>query len=76
MINDIVAELIKEDTQLLIERLAVNIRGNTTFELTQNQEALGIILLAVDDAKTSDRPASASTLYREVFELTKEMLKS
>jgi len=75
-LTDIVTELIKADTKSLIERTAQEILGNPDPTLDQVKQAFGIILLAVDDAKTIDLPASASTLYREVFELTKEMMKS
>ncbi len=75
-LTDIITKLIKADTNALITLTAEAILARPDYIMASDlrSQAFGIILLAVDDAKTSDRPASAATLYREVFALTKELM--
>lgn len=75
-LTDIVTKLINTDTASLIERTAQAILEKPeAMTLNQVNRVFGIILLAVDDAKTRDHPASAATLYKEVFAMAKEILK-
>jgi hypothetical protein len=72
-IGDIIDYLLVSDTSKLIVDLADSVIANPSLVETFPQ-TLGIIVLAVDDAKTSDRPSSQNALYLDTFRMTKERL--
>lgn len=79
-VTELIINLINSDTTTIIERMAKNVLANpeAMFSMTSfdTYQLAGIVLLAVDDAKTSDRPASANGLYQAVFNKTKELLNN
>lgn len=70
---DIVAELIQENTKLLSDRAIQMVRACVD-GIPKELEEIGIILLAVEDAKTQDYPSNTVALYEEAFELAKELI--
>ena len=72
-IGDVIDYLLVSDTSKLIVDLADSVIANPSLVETFPQ-ALGIIVLAVDDAKMSDCPSSQNALYLDTFRMTKERL--
>lgn len=77
--DKIIQLLINTDTDSVIDNLAQNILAVSHF--TENIpvgdakfQLMGITLLAVDDAKTTDRPSSANRIYKAVFDRAKELI--
>ncbi len=73
-ITDIVDYLLKADTSELIVDLADSIIENPN-RIESFPHAIGIIVLAVDDAKTSANPASQNALYISTFWFAKRRLQ-
>ena len=65
------------DTCLSISSFAENIPiEEKSFQQMGNTkpQIIGIALLAVDDAKTTDRPYSANFIYRAIFDRAKQLI--
>jgi len=65
------------DTCLSISCFAENIPiEEKSFQQMGNTkpQIIGIALLAVDDAKTTDRPYSANFIYRAIFDRAKQLI--
>lgn len=72
-IDEVLLPLIGADTRKIIADLADFIIVNPV-SIESFPQALGIIVLAVDDAKTRSQPASQNPLYLDVFHRTKALL--
>ena len=77
-LTELIINLINSDTKTIIERMAQNVLADPESCITAMDDpryrASGIILLAVDDAKTTEQPSSANEFYRLVFYKTKELV--
>ncbi len=74
-LNDVIDYLLVSDTSKLVVDLAGSVIANPSLVETFPQ-AFGIIVLAVDDAKTSDIPTSRNSLYLDAFNRAKAILRS
>ena len=72
-LDSIIQMFLMADTESVIKQVADRqLKGcNLPNEV---ETAIGIILLAVDDAKTSDHPSSANALYVQSFNRAKYFL--
>lgn len=74
--DDIIDYLLVSDTSKLIVDVADSIIRDPSVVLAETfPVAIGIIVLAVDDAKTSNTPASQNPLYLDTFYRAKESLE-
>ena len=73
-INEVINYLLVSDTSKLIVDVADSIIKNPSL-IESFPQALGIIVLAVDDAKTSGVPASQNPLYLDTFHRAKATLE-
>lgn len=74
-LDPIIEFLLNSETESVINSLAQNIIAEGIPE-NSNFQIMGIALLAVDDAKTTNKPNSSNPFYLEVFNRAKQLIQS
>jgi len=71
--DKVINSLLASDTNEIIKDLADRVVAQGVPD-SRDCQIFGIALLAVDDAKTTDRPCSANPIYKAVFDRAKELI--
>jgi hypothetical protein len=72
-IDNIIQYFIELDTEQLIKDIAIEILANEDLIITF-PKCIGIMILAIEDAKTEKEPSSNNELYVEIYNNAKRLL--